>query len=173
MRGAVTIRRADRTDLDAVVGFGAAVVPPHYAPIIGEAAARQQVEAWWTPERLGVAADGSRLFVAELDGTVVGVAERGEWDGDPVIWKLYVHPDHRGKRIGVALLDAVVADVADRRRVLLEHMAGNTRAAAFYEREGFRHLRTDPAPNGDPAAATVWRVREPTVTASAPGAGGR
>jgi RimJ/RimL family protein N-acetyltransferase len=43
-------------------------------------------------------------------------------------------------------------------RVILEHFAGNERAAAFYEREGFEHLRTDPAASGDPAAATVWRV---------------
>jgi len=43
--------------------------------------------------------------------------------------------------------------------VLLVHVAGNARAAAFYEREGFVPLRTDPALDGDPAAAVVWRVR--------------
>jgi hypothetical protein len=43
-------------------------------------------------------------------------------------------------------------------RVLLEHVAGNDRAAAFDEREGFVQLRTAPAASGDPAAATVWRV---------------
>jgi len=47
-------------------------------------------------------------------------------------------------------------------RVILEHFAGNERAAVFREREGFVHLRTDPAVSGDPAAATVWRVLDLT-----------
>ena len=41
----------------------------------------------------------------------------------------------------------------------LEHFAANERAGAFYEREGFVVDRIEPHPSGDPARATVWRVR--------------
>ena len=59
------------------------------------------------------------------------------------------------------MLRAVEADVPKGTpRLLVEHLAGNHRAAAFYEREGFLYLRTDAAPNGDPAAAQVWRARQ-------------
>ncbi len=42
--------------------------------------------------------------------------------------------------------------------MLLVHVAGNARAAAFYEREGFVPLRTDPALDRDPAAASATPV---------------
>lgn len=156
----VHVRRAGVADLDAVAAFGAAVVPAHYEPILGAEAARRQVDDWWTTERLAAAQAAGDLHLVEQDGRVVGVAEVGTWQDEPVLWKLYVHPDVRGRGVGPALLRAVVAALpAGTERLLLEHFAGNTRAAAFYEREGFTHLRTDPAPDGDPAAATVWLSR--------------
>lgn len=118
---------------------------------------------WWTREYLAPAVDAGALVVAEADGEVIGVAQRGEWNGDPVVWKLYVHPERRGQGVGRDLLRAVTAELPrGTSRVLVEHFAGNRRAAAFYEREGFVHLRTDPAPSGDPAADQVWRVRQLT-----------
>lgn len=161
MTADLRVRPAVPADLDAVLAFGAAVAPPHYEPILGRDAARQQVEQWWTAERMRPAIAAGDVLVAEVDGGLVGVSERGRWDGDVVIWKLYVAADHRGRGIGRSLLQATIDGLPDDvPRVVLEHVAGNVRAAAFYEREGFRHLRTDPAASGDPAAATVWRVRE-------------
>lgn len=160
MGSEVVIRLADEHDLDDIAAFGAAVVPCHYEPIIGRAAAHQQVERWWTRERLATALSNGVVLVAEHDGDLIGVAEVGAWEGDPVIWKLYLASGHRGRGIGRALLRAAIAELPrSATRVMVEHVAGNHRAAAFYEREGFRHLRTEPAASGDPAAATVWRVR--------------
>lgn len=159
----VHIRRAGVADLDEVAAFGATVVPAHYEPILGPEAARLQVSTWWSPDRLAAAQAAGNLHLVERDGRVVGVAEVGTWHDEPVVWKLYVHPDARGRGVGRALLQTVVDLLpAGAPRVLLEHVAGNVRAAAFYEREGFVHLRTDPAPDGDPATATVWRVRDLT-----------
>jgi ribosomal protein S18 acetylase RimI-like enzyme len=155
----VAVRLADEHDLDAIEAFGAAVVPAHYEPIIGKAAAQEQVDLWWTRKRLRSALSKGALVVAEHDDELVGVAEVGVWERDPVIWKLYLKPERRGRGIGRVLLRAAILEVPrEASRVILEHFAGNERAAAFYEREGFEHLRTDPAASGDPAAATVWRV---------------
>ena len=103
----VVVRVASERDVDAIAAFGAAVVPAHDEPIIGKAAAEEQVELWRSRQRL-------RAALVEVPRPAV--------------------------------------------RVILEHFAGNERAAALYEREGFVHLRRDPAASGDPAAATVWRV---------------
>jgi hypothetical protein len=41
--------------------------------------------------------------------------------------------------------------------VLVEHAAGNARAARFHEREGWAVGRTEKAKSGDPRATVVWR----------------
>ncbi len=163
MEPEVVVRLASEHDVDAIAAFGVAVVPPHYQPIIGHAAAAEQVELWWTPERLRAALADGALLVAEHGDELVGVAEVGEWEADPVIWKLFVRADRRGRGIGRTLLRAALAELPHpASRVVLEHFAGNERAAAFYERQGFVHLRTDPAASGEPAAAAVWRVLDLT-----------
>lgn len=153
----VRIRRAEAADVDAIVAFGAAVIPPHYTPILGADGAQGQL-SWWTPERIAPAVAAGRCHVAVADDTVVGVCQTGEMDGERVIWKLYLAPEYRGRSLGVELLrHAIAALPPETDHILVEHFAGNTRAGAFYEREGFREVRTEPASTGDPNAAVVWR----------------
>lgn len=89
----VRVRRAEPDDLGAVVAFGSAVVPPHYAPILGHRGAQAQL-GWWTAEQLAPALAAGRVHLAETEtgtGTeLVGVCQTGELDGHQVIWKLYV-----------------------------------------------------------------------------------
>lgn len=155
----VTVRKANLGDVDAIVAFGAAVIPEHYTPILGQRAAQGQL-AWWTLERILPAVEAGRVHVATADGRdVVGVCQTGETNGEQVIWKLYLTPDYRGRSIGLELLRLAISALprhAD--RVDVEHFAGNTSAAWFYEREGFEVIRTDPPPSGQsPDHAIVWR----------------
>lgn len=155
----VTIRKASLGDVDAIVAFGAAVVPEHYAPILGQRAAQAQL-AWWTPERMAPAAEAGRVHVATTDrGDIVGVCQTGELDGEQVIWKLYLAPEYRGRSLGVDLLrEGIAALPGHAGRVDVEHFAGNSSAARFYEREGFEVIRTDPTPpDRSPGTAIVWR----------------
>lgn len=153
----VQVRVAEVGDVDAIVAFGSAVVPPHYTPILGADAARAQL-TWWTPERITSAVRAGRVHVAVADDAVVGVSETGEFAGEQVVWKLYLAPDFRGRSLGVDLLrHAIAALPTETDHVLVEHFAGNTRAGMFYEREGFTVANTEPASSGDPNAAVVWR----------------
>jgi ribosomal protein S18 acetylase RimI-like enzyme len=100
------------------------------------------------------------LVVADAGGQVVGVAQRGLAGNDHVVYKLYVHPDHRGRGLGCRLLDALVERLpAGVDRLWIEHVATNIRAGAFYEREGYLVERIDDHSSGDPRLATVWRSR--------------
>jgi ribosomal protein S18 acetylase RimI-like enzyme len=153
----VDIRPARLGDVDAIVKFGADVVPPHYAPILGESAAQAQL-AWWTYERMRSAVEAGDVQVAVAGGEVVGVAETGTLAGDRVLWKVYLAPHFRGRSLGRQLLrQAIAALPEDTEQVFVEHFAGNVRAGAFYEREGFTVVRREPSGSGDPQADVVWR----------------
>lgn len=146
-------------DVDAICGFGLAHIPDHYRPLIGSSAARAQVEDWWTQERIAQAVDVGRVVIVKTGEQITGVAEWGLYEGEPVVWKLYVQPARRGEGIGPALL-AIVTECLppDANRLRVEHFEANTRAAAFYEREGFTLMRTDRHAT-DPLLDVVWRER--------------
>ncbi len=156
----VLVRQAGLDDLDAIVDFGSTVIPPYYTPILGESAARAQL-AWWTADRMAPAVEAGRVHVAATGHELVGVCQTGELAGEQVIWKMYLAPEYRGRALGVELLRQAIASLPQGVRSLdVEHFAGNTRAAKFYEREGFTVIRTDPPPVGESAnSAIVWRRR--------------
>ena len=156
----LVVRDAGPADVAAIRRFGEAHVRPHYAPLIGVAAAEDQVRRWWTEAHVGAAVAGGLVVVAEDGGDLVGVGQRGRDGDDHVVYKLYVHPRYRGGGLGSRLLDALAAQLpADADRLYIEHFAANERAGAFYEREGFTVVKTEPSPTGDPALGVVWRVR--------------
>jgi GNAT superfamily N-acetyltransferase len=154
------VRNAGHDDVGAICRFGEAHIRPHYAPLIGAAAANEQVRAWWNDKHIGAAVADGLVVVAESDGHILGVGQRGRSGADHVVYKLYVDPRHRGGGLGPRLLDALTKQLpADADRLYIEHFAANERAGAFYEREGFTVDRIEPSPIGDPALGTVWRVR--------------
>jgi GNAT superfamily N-acetyltransferase len=154
------VRDADPDDVAAVCAFGEAHVRPHYTPLIGAAAADAQVRHWWNETTIGDAVAAGLVVVAEVDGRVVGVGQRGRSGADHVVYKLYVSPERRGSGLGRRLLDALIGQLPpDADRLAIEHFAANERAGAFYEREGFSVERIEPSPTGDPGLGVVWRAR--------------
>jgi GNAT superfamily N-acetyltransferase len=154
------VRDARDDDVAAICGFGEAHIRPHYAPLIGAEAADAQVRDWWNEAYVGAAVARGLVVVAEADGQVVGVGQRGRSGDDHVVHKLYVDPRYRGRGLGPRLIDALTRQLpADAHRVHIEQFAANERAGAFYEREGFAVERVEPSPTGDPALDRVWRVR--------------
>lgn len=154
------LRVAGPEDVAAVRAFGEAHVRPHYAPLIGAQAADAQVRTWWSTEYLTTAVEAGNVLLAEVGGTCVGVAQLGRAGEDHVVYKLYVAPGQRGSGLGPRLLDALERRLpADADALHVEHVAANARAAAFYEREGFRVVRVEPDPSGDRARDVVWRAR--------------
>lgn len=153
------VRDAERGDVAAICRFGEAHIRPHYAPLIGADAADRQVRTWWSETQIGAAVAEGLVVVAEADGQLVGVGQRGRRGEDHVVYKLYVHPEFRRRGLGPQLLDALIRQLpADADRLYVEHFVANERAGAFYEREGFTVERIE-CPTEDPALAVAWRVR--------------
>lgn len=154
------VRNAGHDDVVAICRFGEAHIRPHYAPLIGAVAAEEQVHRWWNEKHIGAAVAGGLIVVAEADGQLVGVGQRGRRGDDHVVYKLYVHPQHRGRGLGSRLLDALIRQLpANVDRLCIEHFVANERAGAFYKREGFTVERIESSPTRDPALGVVWRVR--------------
>lgn len=166
MTDETVVRAAVAEDVPVICRFGEEVVEDHYRPLIGEEAAAAQVRDWWNRDRITEAVESGLVIIAETGGNVIGVAQRGRHGNDHVVYKLYVHPEHRGRGIGPRLLDAIAARLpAGVDRLYIEHFAANTRASAFYEREGYVVDRIEPSPSGDARRDVIWRVRrfdEPT-----------
>lgn len=155
------IRGATADDIFAIHRFGETYIRPHYAPLIGAAAADEQVRRWWSEASLAAPVADGLVVVAEADGAIVGVGQRGRRGPDHVIYKLYLDPAYRGRRLGPRLLDALIGQLpGDVDRVLIEHFVGNARAGSFYEREGYTVERVEPDPAGDPRRGVVWRARD-------------
>jgi len=154
------VRDAEHDDVAAICRFGEAHIRPHYAPLIGAEVADEQVRRWWNETHVVAAVAEGLVVVAEADGQLVGVGQRGRRGADHVVYKLYVHPQHRGRGLGLQLLDALTGQLpANADRLYIEHFVANERAGAFYEREGFAVERIESSPTEDPALGVVWRAR--------------
>lgn len=159
--GPIELRLASPDDVEAIHTFGVDVLPAHYGPIIGEEAAQDQVDRWWTREAIARSVEEGRHVVALAAGRIVGVAERGGRGEDHVLYKLYLAPEARGHGLGPRLVESIIDQLPrGAQRLLTKHFAGNTRAAAFYAREGFVEDHVEPHPSGDHTRDTVWRVRD-------------
>lgn len=84
------------------------------------------------------------FLVARLDGQPVGCGAvrvlDGEWPQRTAeLKRMYVHPDGRGRRIGAAVLDGLLAEARRLgvRKVVLETGRRQLEALALYERAGF------------------------------------
>ncbi len=78
-------------------------------------------------------AKGWQLYVAELDGAIAAMLAFRM--ADKYLDQVFVAPEHQGKGIGKALLAFTRQHLPD--EILLRTAVGNTKAIAWYEREGF------------------------------------
>jgi GNAT superfamily N-acetyltransferase len=152
---ALVIRLADGNDLAAVLDVGRRTWPITYEPIAGPDYVAMGLAKWWSDDATIPAIRAGRVTVAELDGTVVGIAVVGPHEKHLVLWKLYVLPEYQGKAIGSALMESVVtAATGVHAEIRLAYLDGNTSAASFYGSKGF--VETGREGSGDGIPESVW-----------------
>lgn len=152
---ALIIRVADGNDLMAVLDVGRRTWPVTYGPIAGDDYVAMGLAKWWTEDATVPAIRAGRVTVAEVDGTVVGIAVVGPHEEYLVLWKLYVLPEFQGTGIGTALVESVVASATGvHRQIRISYLEGNTLAEAFYRGKGFVEISRESGGDGIPES--VW-----------------
>lgn len=83
-----------------------------------------------------VAGEWNSIHVAVVGGEIVGAVGVNP---SGVIWMLYVLPAYQGCGVGSALYDAAIGTIksAGRRKAMLEVLAANENAVAFYRARGW------------------------------------
>jgi GNAT superfamily N-acetyltransferase len=158
--GDLTIRQATGNDLNDVIEIGHRTWPVIYEPIAGIDYVAMGLAKWWTSDVVAASIRRGQTLVAELAGDVIGMVAFGTQNGDFVVWKLYVLPEHHGKGIGSHLMEAVVERALEggHTRIAVAYPAGNTYAERFHGAHGFVESHREPSGSGLPD--TIWMVRE-------------
>jgi ribosomal protein S18 acetylase RimI-like enzyme len=134
----IQVRKAQLADVEAVREIGVRTWPVAYGGLASEEFIVDGLAQWWSPEAVerGIR-NGITLVAAEGDQLVgmVGLGREGDfW----VMWKLYVLPDHQGKGVGKALLDAAIKALPEGTpELLLDVLVANEKAIGFYRGNGF------------------------------------
>lgn len=149
------IRRATLEDVQSIQEIGLLTWPPTYLPFTSPEYVLANLNSWWSEAAVRDSITTDTTLVGLEDGRSIGTCTIGEFEGDVVIWKIYVLPEAHGKGVGAALMSTAL-EFAGRRDVRLEFVKGNNHASNFYERFGFQlDFEEDP---GD-GTTTVWMKR--------------
>lgn len=148
----LTIRRAALQDIPLIMKMSDEAFRATYAELLSPEQIDFMMDWMYSEEslRVQIAGEGKFFFIAECDGIPCGycsVEREGTIDdGTPKyhFQKLYALPAWQGKGIGKAMfrhiVDFVGADAAGPYRMVLNVNRYNSRAVAFYERQGMKRI---------------------------------
>jgi ribosomal protein S18 acetylase RimI-like enzyme len=107
-----------------------------------------------SPEEIAERFTEGPIWIAELDGKVIGTVSAVSQGSDLYIRSMAVHPSAGGAGVGARLLDAVEAFAVNQyRKLLLNTRPFLLEAMNLYERRGFRYAGEVPDPYGTPLFA--------------------
>lgn len=152
------VRAATGNDLEGIVEVGRQTWPATYGSIYDDDLVQLFLDKWWTKDAIVPAIRAGWMFVAEVDGQVVGVIGYGPHEGRTVIWKLYVLPGFQSRRLGSRLLHRVLEEVCWSSPVVYMSLSdGNAAAYDFATMHGFAEESREP--QGD-LPAIIWMRRD-------------
>lgn len=158
------IRPYTEADLDRIGWVHSHSRRAAYAGLVPEAALakvtpERQAEIWRL--RMATLSDQHAMFVAEVDGLVVGFALGLVEDDKAEVQAIHVLAQQHGAGIGQALLDHVVEEFRSWGRTVAQLwvVEGNDRAQAFYRRNGWRADGTRSMHDVGGAAVPILRYR--------------
>jgi GNAT superfamily N-acetyltransferase len=110
---------------------------------------------------------GGEVFVADMDGELVGVAAGAHFGASGWVGGVAVMPEHRRAGLGGALTEAVVAHLRDRQAATVQLLATEL-GRPVYERIGFAAESEYLTLTGPPAPGHAGEVRAPAGAGGVP-----
>ncbi|CAM3866703.1 GNAT family N-acetyltransferase [Alkalicoccus chagannorensis] len=137
------IRLMQQEDTAAVQEVAAVTWHDTYDGLIPEAARISFLNEGYSDSMLARRREKSLFLVAEEGGTVIGFANFSfvNQEGKAGLGALYIHPDHQGRGVGSALLEAGKAELKGLQELFVDVEKDNRSGRRFYEAKGFRFLR--------------------------------
>ena len=157
----IIVRRADSSDIPAIQAIGLLTWPTAYLPFTSPNYVLANLNSWWTESAVRQTIEEDVTFVACDGEQVLGTVTVGEFEGESVIWKIYVLPEAQGKRIGLMLMNTALELIGENCDARLEFVKGNEHARNFYEKAGFTFDFEEEPGDG---SVTVWMRRKARAT---------
>lgn len=162
-----TVREATAADADAIGRVHAETWRAAYRGVLPESAFDvEERQRWWRSVFARERHPASAVFVAEVEGTVVGFSGVGpsrEEEGVGELYTIYVEPEHWGTGAGRALIARAEEWLAAAgfSEALLWVLEGNERAERFYRAADWRHDGGRKVEELQGAELTEVRYRKP------------
>ena len=141
----ILVRAAVPGDAAAIREVATAAWRSTYAGLIGDETIERFIATAYTIERVATRIDRHVVLVAGAgEGPVEAFAETRTQDDHVQVVAIYAHPDARGRGLGSALLERVIAEHPDQ-DIAADVLVGNALAEPFYVARGFQpgELLTD------------------------------
>ena len=129
----------DYTDINEVQRIAKVSWNATYEGIIPLEVQDNFLKSAYNDERMKLRLERSVIYVAEVEGQVVGFANYSPVrDGGKVeLAAIYLYPDFQGLGIGTALLKRAVAELAGLKAIYINVEEDNTIGMNFYKAKGF------------------------------------
>ena len=161
---AITYRFMTEADLEAVGALAHRIWHAHYPSIITVAQIDYMLAKSYTPESLArQLREGQRFLLAFAGNSLLGFLSVGALEkitdpilrgekvqlGDYFLHKFYIAPEAQGSGLGTSLLDAMLRQMPEIRRLRLQVARANVNSWNFYLKRGFTIEAEADFPIGD------------------------
>lgn len=138
----ITIRKMHYEDIKQVQNIAKTTWNATYEGIIPLEVQNNFLKSAYNDERMKQRIERSFLYVAEVEGKVVGFANYSPVrDGGKVeLGAIYLYPDFQGKGIGTAMLQQAVKELEDLKEIYINVEKDNTIGMNFYQAKGFEFV---------------------------------
>lgn len=152
----ISIRPANVNDVPTIRSIGIITWPATYLSFTSPDFVMDNLNTWWSHDSVSASIADDTTYIAFQNGEAVGTLTVGQFEGEPVIWKIYVVPKAHGCGIGTELMNTALTAIGPAHDVRIEFVKGNSTAQAFYERRGFKFDFEEGMAEG---FTTVWLRR--------------
>lgn len=140
---AYVIRKMQQEDIKQVQDVAKTTWNATYEGIIPSEVQENFLKSAYNDERMKQRLERSTLFVAEVEGRVVGFANFSpvREDGKVELGAIYLYPEQQGKGIGSALLQKGIKDLDGVNEIYINVEKDNKIGKTFYEAKGFEVVK--------------------------------
>ncbi len=133
----MVIRRAELKDIPEIQKVAKVTWNHTYEGLIPRLIQDKFINSAYSDENMPLRVEKTLLFVAVLNGKVVGFSNFFLRDSQAELGAIYIYPQEHSKGIGTKLLDAGINELDNVSNIFVEVEVGNKVGEDFYEAKGF------------------------------------